>query len=202
MRDESSKSTGPTSDDTTTCAPSPPPEEIGPAISSAAGSRARTSATPGGAPESTEAEAGCGLSSPGSLAWYDRASSSWKTWQRFLDGELEEFSATWPNAGMTRSGIAYRRRSLAPRTKGSESFLLPTPVKSLANVASSLTDMMIFRETSNGVPRKVSNQGVDGSVGLFRLVRLWTGMIPTAGFVAWMMGFPVTWTRLEHSATP
>jgi hypothetical protein len=63
---------------------------------------------------------------------------------------------------------------------------------------------MDFRETRNGVPRKVSRQGVDGSVGLFRLVRLWTGKTPTPGFVTWMMGFPRHWMNAgwSRSETP
>ncbi len=101
-----------------------------------------------------------------------------------------------------RNGTAYPRAPLAPLTKETGYFLLPTPVKLLANVASSLTSRMVFRETSNGVPRKVSNQGVNGSVGLFRLVRLWTGKTLTAGFVEWVMGFPANWTELPPSATP
>lgn len=40
----------------------------------------------------------------------------------------DEFSQTWPRAGMMRDGIAYRRRPWAPITRGTASGLLPTPV--------------------------------------------------------------------------
>jgi hypothetical protein len=44
----------------------------------------------------------------------------------------EPFSGTWPRAGMTLSGIAYRRQPLAPRTSVTGcSPLLPTPRASL-----------------------------------------------------------------------
>jgi hypothetical protein len=51
------------------------------------------------------------------FAWYDRPTRSWRTWQRSLFGGWEPFSETWPRAGMTRNGIAYQRRPLAPLTK-------------------------------------------------------------------------------------
>jgi hypothetical protein len=46
--------------------------------------------------------------------------------------EWEPFSEPWPRAGMTRSGIAYRRPTLAPRTYGtgfgqSPTHSIPTP---------------------------------------------------------------------------
>jgi hypothetical protein len=40
---------------------------------------------------------------------------------------LDEFSETWPRAGMTRSGIAYLLRPLAPLTGGTGFGSLPTP---------------------------------------------------------------------------
>src|SRR5215475_9195860 len=143
-----------------------------------------------------------GESSTESFARYDPALSSWRTSQLCLTGEWAEFSETWPSAGTMRNGIAFRRHSLVRRIKEIGCFLLPSPVASLGTAGASYTDNMIFRETRNGIPRKISNRGINGSVGLFRLVRLWTGKIPTAGFVAWMMGFPKRWTRLEDSAMP
>jgi hypothetical protein len=90
-------------------------------------SPAKTSATPESAPESTGSEAACGPNTPGSFAWYDRDSQLWRTWQHSLLGGLIEFSETWPRAGMTRNGTAFRLWPLVPRTSGIESFLWPTP---------------------------------------------------------------------------
>ena len=61
------------------------------------------------------------------FAWFDRSTQSWRTWQRCLVEGWELFSETWPRAGMTRRGIAYRRQPLAPLTKETASGLLPTP---------------------------------------------------------------------------
>ena len=69
-----------------------------------------------------------GPSSLGSFASFDRDTSSWRTSQLCLDGEWDEYSETWPRAGMTRNGTAYRLRPLAPLTDviGSGSLLTPT----------------------------------------------------------------------------
>lgn len=85
-------------------------------MSSAEGSHAKTSATPEKAQESTEPAADSGESTHGSFAYFDRASSSWRTSQRCLVEGSDEFSETWPRAGTMRSGIAYRRAPSVPRT--------------------------------------------------------------------------------------
>lgn len=98
----------------------------GPSISSAVASRARTSATPGSVPGSTESVPVYGPNTLGSFAFYDRVSSSWRTWQLCLDGDSEEWLATWPVSGTTRNGIAFRLPPLVPPTFVSEFLLLPT----------------------------------------------------------------------------
>ena len=108
------ENTGPASQTTETC------DLFGPVESSdrtsfAAGSLARTLATRESAPESMVSDPGYGQSSPELLASYDRSSRRWKTSQLCLDGDLSEFSETWPRSGMTRSGIAYLLPPLAPR---------------------------------------------------------------------------------------
>lgn len=72
-------------------------------------------------------EADCGPSSPDWLASFDHGSSSWRTSQHCLDGELAEFSETWPRSGMMRNGTAYRLPTLVPDNFGTECGLWPTP---------------------------------------------------------------------------
>ena len=97
-------------------------------ISSAAGSPARTSATPGRAPESRKAHApGSGLSTLGSFGKYDPATSSWRTSQLSLLGGSESCSETWPRSGSMRSGIAFARMKSERRTEESGSSSWPTP---------------------------------------------------------------------------
>lgn len=77
-----------------------------------------------------------GLISSISFATLDPASSSWKTCQVYLfqmemRGEedqprLETFLQTWPRAGISHNGKAYRLRPLAPRTFETVYSFLPT----------------------------------------------------------------------------
>jgi hypothetical protein len=94
---------------------------------SAAASPARTSPTPARAQGSTVPARVFGPSTHDSFASYDPATSSWRTSQLSLLEDSGEFSETWPRAGMTRSGTAYRLPPLAPLTGGTASGLLPTP---------------------------------------------------------------------------
>ena len=68
------------------------------------------------AQESTASGRGSGQSLLGSFAKYDRATCSWKTHQLSLFGGLEEYSETWPRAGMMRNTACYRRPMLGPCT--------------------------------------------------------------------------------------
>jgi len=61
------------------------------------------------------------------FSWYDLESGSWKTWQRCFISSWETFSGPWPNAGMTRNGIAWEREPLAHPTIAPEHTFLLTP---------------------------------------------------------------------------
>lgn len=80
--------------------------------------------------ESQAQEADCGKSLRGSLAKYDRATSSWKTRQCLLLGGLESFAETWPRWGMTRRGELFPLPTPALPTCASESGSWGTPRKS------------------------------------------------------------------------
>ncbi len=95
--------------------------------SSSEDSPAKTSPSRARAPVLLANEADYGLSSPESLARYDRSTSSWRTSQLCLVEGSARFSETWPRSGMTRSGTAYRLRPLVLLTEGTGSGLLPTP---------------------------------------------------------------------------
>ncbi len=128
------RNTGQTSAVTATYARSRQSRRLtGPLMSFAEVSPAKTSATPANALGLKASEAVYGPSSHGSFAFFDLDSLSWRTWQRCLDGDLEEFSETWPRAGMTRNGIAFPQVPLAPLTGGIGSGLWATPVAQPAN---------------------------------------------------------------------
>ncbi len=56
--------------------------------------------------------------------------------------------------------------------------LLPTPLASDATMGAIIGKEDKFRITSTGMPRKINRNGVDGSVGLARLMKLWD-LLPT-----------------------
>jgi hypothetical protein len=76
--------------------------------------------------------AGSGLPSRGPFASYDPGSRSWRMSQGTFPWGSDEFSATWPRRGTTRSGLAYELPMQARRTDGNVSSsppgLLPTPM--------------------------------------------------------------------------
>ena len=92
-----------------------------------AASRAKTSAQPAKAPESTESAAECGRTWHESFARWDRASLSWRTPQCSLLEGLDEFSETWPQWGMMRDGECSVQSMPVLRTNETESGLWLTP---------------------------------------------------------------------------
>ena len=163
----------------------------GKSMSSAAGSRAKTSRSPARGPASPKAPApACGRITFGSFAFYDRDTSSWRTCQPSLFGGWDEFSETWPRAGLMSRGIACLRVPLVPLTAVTGCFSLPTPQK------------------FDGVRCRMNYETMDSSRrhakgGCSNLTETLGGM-PNPVFVEWMMGFPPNWTvpDSEASETP
>ena len=102
---------------------------------------AKTSAPLGGGQALTASAAACGTTWPGSLARYDRATSSWKTAQCSLLGDSEEFSATWPRWGLMRDGACWEQPTLVPRTSASGSGLWRTPSAHVIEAKSTVTKL-------------------------------------------------------------
>ena len=103
----------------------------------AAGSHAKTSASPGSAPDCPKPVQDSTGNWCEPFAWFDPASRSWRTWQTCFEALLSnqghglaKFSGTWPRAGLVLNGIAYRRKPSAPLTSGTGCGLLPTPTVS------------------------------------------------------------------------
>ena len=90
-------------------------------------SRVRTSAPQERAQASTASEAGCGRTWLGSLARYDRDTSSWRTPQCSLLAGLDVFSETWPRWGTMRDGVCWALLTPVRRMSGSECGFWPTP---------------------------------------------------------------------------
>jgi hypothetical protein len=173
-----------------------------------------------------------GQSSRGSLAKFDRATSSWKTLQCSLVEGLDVFSETWPRSGMMRNGTAYQLPPLVRLTGGIESGLWPTPVGSVAQDGEKPETWLARRERV----KKTANNGNGMGMPLTIAVQLWptpTAVTNTGGaamckwggsrsrqklrqmvspqelngalnprWVEWLMGYPIGWTALPALETP
>jgi hypothetical protein len=190
---------------------------------------ARTLAQQEKAQELTESEAECGEKWRASFTKYDPDSCSWKTHQCSLLGDLDEFLETWPQWGLMRDGECWEQTPLVHPTKESAfGFAVPTPVASDGTTGSVIGKNDSFYETKTGMPRKVNQNGKDGSVGLGRLVQMWPTQTshnaketnapseskrntPTLAaqvggklnptWVEWLMGWPLGWTDLKPLET-
>jgi len=103
-----------------------------------AGFPARTSALPEKAQELTENDQDSGEKWRGWLAKYDPVSSSWKTAQLSLLGDLEKCSAILPRSGMTRGGLLWELPMLERRTDETGCGYWPTPNACTASNATNL----------------------------------------------------------------
>ena len=124
--------------------------------------------------ELMEKEAECGQKWHASFTKYDPDLCLWKTHQCSLLGDLEEFLETWPQWGLMRNGECWEQLQLERPIKESVyGFALPTPVASDGTTGLLIGKNDKFYETKTGMPRKVNQNGKDGSVGLGRLVQMW-----------------------------
>ena len=77
--------------------------------------------------ELMENEAECGEKWLASFVKYDHDSSSWKTHQCSLLGDLDEFSETWPRWGSMQTGECWELTMLEQSIRETEFGLWPTP---------------------------------------------------------------------------
>jgi hypothetical protein len=76
----------------------------------------------------TESAAECGEKWHGSFTKYSPDTSSWKTHQCSLLGDLDEFSETWPQWGLMRDGQCWEQRTLEQTIRGTGYGLSPDNV--------------------------------------------------------------------------
>ena len=80
---------------------------------------------------------------------------------------------TWRVKVTPQGRLVFQLRASVRTTKEKGYGLLPTPMSSDGTTGSIIGKDDQFRVTKNGTLRKVNRNGVDGSIGLGRLVQLW-----------------------------
>jgi hypothetical protein len=116
----------------------------------------------------------CGNTWRESLVKFDLNTLSWKTHRCLWEEDLEPSSLTLPKWGMMQSGVLWERIMSPLHTEETESgLLLPTPTCADATMGAILNDNTKFITLKTGKLRKISNQGVSGSIGLARTVAMW-----------------------------
>ena len=161
-----------------------------------AASRVRTSAPPEKAQALKASDPVFGTSSLGSLAKYNRASSSWRTAQRSLLADSEPFSETWPRWGSQRNMEFWERTTPAHLTSVTASgSWLPTPAASsygtnqggAAGRTGKIRPSLDTMARKNMWPTPTLAAQVGGQLN------------PT--WVEWLMAWPLGWTDCAASGT-
>ena len=137
--------------------------------------------------ESTERGQDSGWKCAVLLAKRGRLSRSWKTQQTCLNGDLEEFSGTWPRSGMMRNGIAYQLPTLARPISGIGYGLWPTPETGMG-------------QRGYQHPSKVLSGSSTHHITVNDFARAYFGIKKLPPCIPeWLMGFPESWTDLENN---
>ena len=124
--------------------------------------------------ELKDQEAVCGNTWRESSVKFDLNTLSWKTHQCLWEEDLAPSSLTLPKWGMMRSGVLLERIMSPLLIDETESgFLLPTPTCADATMGAILNDNTKLIMLKSGKLRKISNQGVSGSIGLARTVAMY-----------------------------
>lgn len=226
---KSSQSTGQMSPATTMCETSVQMRPVW--TFSRVASHASQSATPeSGLPKTTSD--GYGQRLRDSFAFYDHEQCCWRTCQASLLPDLEMSSPTWPRAGMTRNGIAYRLPPLVPITAVTGSSSWPTPCARDYRDTGNLHLTASPQHMNDTLPRKVhqverqakqmwptpcagddrdrgnlSTPAIQRRHAKGKQLNLSMVVSDVSGnlnpaWVEWLMGFPAGWTDLGALETP
>lgn len=153
---------------------------------------------PDSAQESRASVPGFGRRSCDSFVWFDRDSSSWKTWQLCLIGGWEEFSEIWPRAGLMRNGECSARPISHYPIKEIGYSLWPTP--SASDGLRAKFSLPQLQKTFARLASEWLTGPAQGNLSEHFAAECDSCLMPE--FSEWVMGFPVGWTDLGDAETP
>jgi hypothetical protein len=169
---------------------------------------ARTLAELAPAPESKAHEAGFGWKWPASFAKYSPQTSSWKTRQCSLLGDLEPYSETWPRWGSMRDGECLEHITPELPTSEKEFGFWPT-IRASDGERGGRGDLIQavrgnpnrhFKMYSTPVADDTGHRKKRYAQGGTALSMQVGGQLnPT--WIEWLMGWPSRWTALEPLET-
>lgn len=148
----------------------------------------RTSQTQALSEDLPEREAVCGEKCTVSFANYDHVTQLWRTLQRCLIEGMSEFSETWPRAGLMVSGKCYRRAPSVHHIHEKGCFTFST--------------LTVVSCEHPGRQKIKPHQQSCLSAELAMRDRWAIGGQLNPNHAAWFMGFPESWTDLDHTETP
>jgi hypothetical protein len=137
--------------------------------------------------ELTENAAECGEKWRASFTKYDLDSSSWKTHQCSLLGDLDEFLETWPQWGLMRDGECWEQTPLEPSTDGKEFGFWGTPTTS--------QDFKPVRKLAPSEANGKHGTILVGSIGKEHPHLIGRYLKPLV--TEYLMGWPLGWTDLK-----
>lgn len=158
-----------------------------------------------------------------SLAWFDRDSYSWRTFQRSFLTDSEPYSQTWPRWGMTQDGAAYEHPMSVRAICETGGSCWPTPNTGgyrsdgeLAMLSKVLTeDQQWHGMTSRAAASKKAkywptptahnaketNAPSESDRNTPTLAAQVGGQL-NPSWVGWLMGFPIGWASSKDTETP
>ena len=168
--------------------------------------------------ESMEKPLECGEKWRGSFTKYDLDTSSWKTHQCSLLGDLDEFLETWPQWGLMRNGECWEQKTLVQHIRGIESGSLVwigTPTATMSKRSETFLKGRIptpaefvqkwptpkCQDSRHAISRHLDQKQKQwkGNLGelIMSLEKPNTGGRLNPTWVEWLMGWPLEWTDLK-----
>jgi len=142
----------------------------------------------------------------GSFTKYSPDTSSWKTHQCLLLGDLEEFSETWPQWGLMRNGECWEQQTLAQTIRGTEYGLSPNGVDSFHTPNTTGLDggsnsrKALKKKTENWPTPTASQARSEGMI--FQMRKMVESGITSIEEAEAMIGGSLTPKRMEKWPTP